>query len=212
MQPDGENSQKATEVDERILVREILTGSQSAFVQLVRRYEKLVGHIVFRMVPRSIDREELCQEIFIKVYEKLATFHFRSKLSTWIGRIAYNACVNHLKKKRMPFVGDLGRAGHEDGDEYAAPRIAEGNFVSVERPDRHAELVEAREHLQDAMNQLDPRVRTILALFHQDGLHIEEIAEIMQMPEGTVKSHLYRARRHLKNRLLLLYDKEDIIS
>ena len=86
--------------EEKQIVADILAGDQQAFRNLIEQYQKLVSHIVFRMISHQVDREELCQEIFIKVYRNLASFKFQSKLSTWVGRIAYHACINFLKKNR----------------------------------------------------------------------------------------------------------------
>ena len=85
--------------DERLLVLQILLGNRQAFVQLVQQYQNLVLHIV---TPLAGDyREDICQDVFIKVYEKLHTFRFDAKLGTWIGNIAHITSVNHLRKKRV---------------------------------------------------------------------------------------------------------------
>lgn len=93
--------------DEKILVHLVLSGDRRAFERLVKQYEALVLHIVNPMIANPADRADLCQEIFIKVYQRLHGFEFRSRLSTWIGTIAFNACVNFLQKKRDVPAGDL---------------------------------------------------------------------------------------------------------
>src|SRR5689334_9595326 len=82
-------------------IQRAMRGNADAFRQLVEDHQRLVAHVVFRMVPDTTDREDLCQEVFIRVYQKLGTFRFQSKLSTWIARVAYTVCLNHLAKKRI---------------------------------------------------------------------------------------------------------------
>jgi len=86
--------------NEREIVAHAAHGDADAF-------RRLVAHVVFRMVPDPGDREDLCQDVFIRVYQKLRTFRFESKLSTWIVRVAYRVCLNHLAKKRMETTMDL---------------------------------------------------------------------------------------------------------
>src|SRR4030095_1635585 len=109
----------ADPVADEVLVKAVLSGEAEAFKTLIRQYERLVLQIVFRMVKREVDREDLCQDIFLKVYDKLQGFRFGSKLSTWIGSIAYNTCVNHLRKNRISLLGEY---EHED---------EEGNHSSI---------------------------------------------------------------------------------
>ena len=93
--------------DEKHLVSEVLSGNRKAFVQLIRQYEGLVLHIVTPLIGVNEDREDICQDVFIKVYEKLDTFQFKSKLSTWIGNIAYNSSINHLQKKKNILLSNI---------------------------------------------------------------------------------------------------------
>jgi len=94
-----------SDVDERELVERILDGDREAFLTFIDRYERLVKHIVFRMVDDR-DREELCQDVFMRAYRYLDGFRFEAKLSTWLARIARNTCLNHLEKKEMPLYTD----------------------------------------------------------------------------------------------------------
>ena len=85
------------DLNEQELVRSVLLKERAAFESLIRQYEGLVIHIVASLIRNENDREDICQDVFLKVYEKLWTFQFRSKLSTWIGNIAYNTSINFLK-------------------------------------------------------------------------------------------------------------------
>lgn len=93
--------------EEQALIQRILHGELDLFRELINRYQRLVSHIVFRMVTNPEDREELCHEVFIKVYQNLSKFQFKSKLSTWIGKIAYNSSINYLRKEKIQLYQDL---------------------------------------------------------------------------------------------------------
>jgi len=189
--------------DNRALIESILGGDQSAFRAFVDQYQRLVAHIVYRMVPNTADREDLCQDIFFRIYQNFGGFQFGSKVSTWVARIAYNASVNYLQKKRIPLIDDL-RAESDGRD-----RIGE-------MPDPAAALDETVANrdlfgrLQAEMAHLSPQFRALLTLYHLDEMTYEEIAEVTGLPMGTVKSYLFRARQMLRDRLLKKYRLEDI--
>ena len=88
-------------MEDHELVSQVLNGSDAAVKMLIERYQKLVAHMVSRVIDSSMDREEICQDVFVKVYEKLGTFQFESKLSTWIATIAYRVAVNFAKKRKL---------------------------------------------------------------------------------------------------------------
>ena len=184
----------------RLLVADILDGNRAAFETLIGRYQKLVSHVVFRMVANGLDREDICQEVFIKVYQNLAAFRFESKLSTWIAQIAYNACINHLEKKRIPLMGDL----HEEEG------MLEKYPSETDTPDCIAERQDILTRVQREIERLPIQYRAVITMYHLEGMSYEEVAEATGMPLGTVKSYLFRARRMLKDRLTEKYQLEDI--
>ena len=102
-------------MDEKQLVKQVLSGSDSAIRLLISKYERLVVHMVARVITDDMDREEICQDVFIKVIDKLSSFHFDSKLSTWIATIAYRMAVNFAKKKKLDQV-DLDEVSFKVGD------------------------------------------------------------------------------------------------
>ena len=191
----------ADPVADEVLVKAVLAGEADAFKTLIRQYERLVLQIVFRMVKREVDREDLCQDIFLKVYDKLQGFRFGSKLSTWIGSIAYNTCVNHLRKNRISLLG-----GYEHEDEEG--QHGSINFLEqIEAGNRPDEILMTREskiNLWNLVEELTPMQQTVIGLFHQQEMKMEEISEVMNMPIGSVKSHLHRGRQALKTKLLEL--------
>ncbi len=186
--------------ENRALVERILAGDQYAFERLIKKYQKLVSHIVFRMVKNETDREDICQDVFIRVYRNLEKFRFESKLSTWIGRIAYNGCINYLEKKKVPLYDDI-------TDEE---RKFEENIADQPGPDELAAESDISEKLKNMIAELPLKYRTIVTLYHLDELSYEEIGSVMNMPEGTVKSYLFRARKLLKEKLEKRYKGEDL--
>ncbi|UCF64363.1 MAG: sigma-70 family RNA polymerase sigma factor [bacterium] len=178
-------------------IQEVLDGNVNAFSGIVDQYKKLVAHIVFRMIYDPSDREDLCQDVFIKVYQNLSNFRFESKVSTWISKIAYNSCINYLNKRKTKYVGD----GTRDLESIPSTTTGPGHFTEDE--DRmiriHAEI-----------RNLPPPYRAIITLYHLEEMSYHDIAEVMNLPEGTVKSYLYRARQQLKEKLINKYKFQDI--
>lgn len=177
-------------MEDPALVSAVLTRAPGAFEELVRRHEKLVWHLVFRVVGHPEDTRELCQEVYLRVFQRLHQFRFESSLSTWVGRVAYGVACRHLRRKQLP----LAHADDEDEDPVA--RVAD-DF------DLQASHVQADEigHLSRAIEGLSPLQRTVITLYHLDELPIAEIAAITDLAEGTVKSHLFRARLKLRQQL-----------
>jgi RNA polymerase sigma-70 factor (ECF subfamily) len=184
----------------RSLVAEIVSGNRKAFQSLIMEYQRLVSHIVFRMIYNQEDRKDICQDVFVKVYQNLKEFNFESKLSTWIAKIAYNTCINFLEKKRVLLFDDLTSEG-QSLDNCSVDDIL---------PDESVERDDLSFRLQAEIEKMPVHFRTILTLFHLDQMSYGEISEIMQLPEGTVKSYLFRARKLLKEKLLSKYQKEEL--
>ncbi|MCK5126678.1 MAG: sigma-70 family RNA polymerase sigma factor [candidate division Zixibacteria bacterium] len=186
--------------DQRALVEQILAGDNKAFKTLITDNQRLVSHVVFRMIRPGPDQEDICQEVFIKVYQNLDRFRFDSKLSTWIARIAYTSCLNFLDKKKLPLYDDLG----DEGQSF------EPVGKEADRPDFRFEESEVSDILKAEIDDIPPVYRTIVTLYHLDQMSYAEIAKIMKMPEGTVKSYLFRARKLLKEKLLAKYKREEL--
>jgi RNA polymerase sigma factor (sigma-70 family) len=198
---------------ERLLVDKILNGDLQAFQQFVEKYQRLVTHMVFRMILNESDREELCQDVFLKVYQNLSKFQFQSKLSTWISRITYNTCINYLQKKKAILYDDL-TIRENDSDSSSLDGGA-SNLDSLKgelpQPDESTISQETTELLYAELNNLPAQYRTIITLYHLDNLSYEEIGEITGMPMGTVKNYLFRARKLLKDKLLEKYTEQEFV-
>ena len=197
------NPKKLTDKD---LIVKALNGDSKAFKIIISSSQRLVWQIIYKMIPNQEDREDLTQEVYLKVYNKLATFRHNSKLSTWIGAIAYNSCLNYLDKKKIKVYDGL---KHEKDKTYTNS-IEQKLGSDGNRTEHYIEKKERSIILQEEIKKLPPLYSTIIGLYYQQESTIKEIAEITKLPEGTVKSYLYRARKILKNNLLRNYKKEDL--
>ncbi len=184
----------------RELVEKIKSGETAAFSDLIEAHKKLVFHIVFRMIANVAEREDVCQDVFVKVYQSLPGFNFESKLSTWIARIAVNTCLNVLRKKKVPLFGDL-----------SPDRVTIENAPAEDvRTDARAEHGDLSARLKVEIDSLPPQYRTILTLYHLDEMNYAEIGEALNLPDGTVKNYLFRARKLLRQRLIDKYEVEEL--
>ena len=172
-------------VDDRALVRRIQDGDMHAFRVLIRQHERLVLHMVGRVVSNEAEREEVCQDVFLKVYNSLGMFAFQSKLSTWIATIAYRHALNHLRGRRLPMI-ELPK------DDSAAV------FIETETPETAMSETDLNDHVKKLIERLPVQYKMIINLYHIEEMSYAEIGAIMELPEGTVKSHLFRARALLK--------------
>ncbi len=189
-----------SEAEDRLLVETVLSGDPYAFRPFILKYQRLVGTIVSRMVANRADREDVGQDIFLKLYRHLASFQFNAKLSTWVATVAYNTCLHYLQKKRIALLADLQE--DEEADPFAAVADA------LPDPARRYESKELSERIQRAIAGLPPVYATVLSLYHVQEMKYQEIAQVMQLPEGTVKSYLFRARSRIKRHLAGLQGEE----
>ena len=177
--------------DDRAMVQAVLERAPGAFERLVVQHQNLVWHMVFRMVQQRDDAEELSQEVFLRVHQKLHQFRYDSALSTWIGSIAFSIATRHLQRKRISLVEES-----EDDEGGILERIGDDFDLEAAHVDR-----ELHSHVVDAMNKLPPIQRTLITLYHLDEMSLLDIARITELPEGTVKNYLFRARLRLRQAL-----------
>ncbi len=174
--------------DEKEVVSSILKGNFRAFERLVKQYEKLVFFVVNRLVQHLQDKEDICQDVFIKVHHSLPRFQFQSKLSTWIARIAYLTAVDHVKRNKAALQSDY----PENIDHY---------HFSDETPESTFVQKDTAAYVNLLIAQMPLQYRTVLTLYHLNEFSCAEIEQITGIPEGTVKSHLFRARKILKEKI-----------
>lgn len=188
--------------DEKKLIKKILSGRKDLFAELVASYQNLVVHIVYGMVTAQADRDDLCQEIFLRIYVNLSSFKFKCKLSTWIGRIAYNACLNHYAKKRP----DTQHFNSDDNEPEPLDQIP----GSSQQPDDVLMNGEIVQHLKREVLKLPTKYRIAISLYHFDELSYKEIAGIMNLSIENVKVRLYRGRAILRQNLLKHFSEEEL--
>ncbi len=176
---------------ERVLLSRLRRGDPEAFEVLVREHQDRVFDFCVRMVGDREEANDLVQEIFVSVHQNVGKFREDSKLSTWIFRISKNQCINRLKY--------LKRRGRGRSDEYedVGEDVLSGAMGAPPTPDEALESARERARVQWAISQLEPDARMLVALRDIEGLSYEEIIEITELPEGTVKSRLHRAREKL---------------
>jgi len=179
--------------EDRQLIKQIIEGDVQAFKVLIKQNERLVSHMVGRVISIQEEREEVCQDVFMKVYDKLETFNYQSKLSTWIATIAYRISLNHAKKKRI--VIDM------DNEELLAQKL--NNITTTDTPESQVMYKDMKSYIHRLIEELPVQYQTVITLYHLEEMTYPEIAEITQMPTGTVKSYLFRGRKLLKEKLIL---------
>jgi RNA polymerase sigma-70 factor (ECF subfamily) len=183
------------------LVELVLSGDKQAFNRIILATEGLVAQIVFRLIPGEEDQKDVAQDIYLKIFHHLKDFKFQSKLSTWVGKIAYNTCLNRLGKKQPALHVAV---AEEDMDEGGGREV----FRAVEETDQPFLQKELRELIAREIARLPPIYQTLIGLYHQEELSYQEIGTITGLPEGTVKSYLFRARKLLKKTTLFHYKRE----
>ncbi len=190
-------------------VGKVLGGDTNAFATIIKNTERLVTQIVFKMISRTEDRKDIAQDIYLKAFKSLPKFRYQSKLSTWIAQIAYNTCLTYLEKKKLVLLDNRNENAETDDDslEFVGGKSVIGLFNQTENDIFQREL---NEILKLEIELLSPLHKTLITLYHNEELSYEEIARITQLPEGTVKSYLFRARRSLKDNLLCKYKKEEL--
>ena len=178
------------------LIEQILAGNMNAFTFLVNRYQKLVVHITGRLIQRREDLEDVCQEVFVKVYKNLGKYRNECRLSTWIATIAYNTGINYLRKfKKFEEVNPE--------DSVALRNLADPGTGSYE-------MTDLRQYIREQIELLPLHYRTVVTLFHLEEFSYREIEEITGMAEGTIKSYLFRAKALLREKLKKITDDDSL--
>ena len=174
-------------------------GRETAYRELIRRYERPVFSLVFRMVRDREVAEDLSQETFIKVLNHIDRYRPEFKFSSWLFKIANNVAIDHLRKRHLETVSI-------DGSPHAASAAeAEASSIDVvERGETALEELESRElgaAIEQAIARLRPEYRSCIMLRHVEGRSYEEIAATLDLPLGTVKTYIHRARHELRRAL-----------
>ncbi len=178
------------------LVAQILNGNMKSFTFLVNRYQKLVVHIMGRLIQRHDELEDVSQEVFLKVYQNLGKYRNECKLSTWIATIAYNTSINYLRKFKKSDEASL-------DDKAILDKLTDFRQDDYETADLHR-------YIREQIELLPVQYRTVLTLYHLEEFSYQEIEQITGMPEGTVKNYLFRAKALLKEKLKFVVNESSL--
>ncbi len=174
-------------------------GAETAYRELIRRYQRPVFSLVYRMVRDRELAEDLVQETFIKVLNAIERYRPEFKFSSWIFKIANNAAIDHLRRKELTTLSLEGGPDATTQDQLEATALQLGDSSESQ-----LEELEARElgtAIERAISQLRPEYRSCIILRHIEGRPYDEIADVLDLPIGTVKTYIHRARAELKEAL-----------
>jgi RNA polymerase sigma-70 factor (ECF subfamily) len=190
--PPASSKRKSTvSAEDHRLITDCLKGRPDAFGELVRRYQDRLYNTVYRLVGHPEDAQDVVQDTFLNAYQSLNNFKQESQLFTWLYRIAINTAISHKRKHRNVLSIDAGRNGEGGMEPF------DGSVTS--RPGHAMERAEEERSVQDALNRLSSEHRIVLILKDMEDLKYEEIADILDVPIGTVRSRLHRARQELRD-------------
>jgi len=185
-------------MNDRELIGKVAAGDQSAFKELVDRYQALVINTCYNLLGNRDDAEDVAQEVFFQVYKSVKKFRQEAKLSTWIYRIAVNRSLNSIRdRKRFGWLRSL--SSLLEGERQQVTNLPASNS---DQPDAALEKKEQNEKVQKAIDSLPKRQKTAFLLHKYEGLSYQEIAEIMQWSLSSVESLIHRAKANLKKKLI----------
>lgn len=179
---------------EKVLIEKARQGDLGAFRAIVDEHKQTVFHIAFDMTGNRHDAEDISQEVFLKAYRSLGNFRGDAKMSTWLYRITVNACYDHRSKKTWTTM----KPAELTGESEHPPLFHEH---SSDNPESSAEGKVIQRHIDSALKKLTPRERSVFVMRHYSDLSLKEIAEVLKISEGTVKSMLFRALKRLQQEL-----------
>lgn len=180
------------------LVTSALRGSQDAYRELVKRFERPVYSLVLRMVQDAAAAEDVAQEVFVKAFRRLDSYDPQWKFSSWLFKIAHNTTIDHLRRGGPETVSLEAEADDRSGlAAVLADRAAEDPRAAAERRDLGRAL-------ERAISRLRPEYRQSVLMFYAHGASYQDICEVTGLPLGTVKTNLHRARKELAQEMVAL--------
>jgi RNA polymerase sigma-70 factor (ECF subfamily) len=186
-------------LDDRELALLAARGREAAFREIVTRYERPVFSLVYRMVRDRSLAEDLSQEAFVRAFNAIGTYKPSYKFSNWILKIANNHAIDHLRRRKLDTVSIHGSPHASTPDEASRTELAVAS--GDESPQEYLENKELGSQIERAIGRLREEYRSVILLRHVEGYAYDEIADIMGLPLGTVKTYLHRARAELRHAL-----------
>lgn len=193
-----------TDLKERDLIRRAKQGDMLAFEELILKHEKIVYNLAFRMMNHSEDAKDISQEVFLKAYRSLSNFDERSAFSTWLYRITHNTCIDEMRKRKGKQSYSLEEELENEEGSMQRQIADEGDT-----PEESLLREEQKSEILQALDMLSEEHKAAIILRDVKGLSYEEIAEILNLSLGTVKSRISRARNHLKTEILKIRERND---
>ena len=186
------NKSKAEDI---FLIESAIAGDQSSYKKLMKKYYQMIYNLVYRMISKKEDVEDLTQEAFIKAFHSLQYFDKQFAFSTWLFKIATNNAIDYLRKKKL-FTFSIDKDKESDDSDYKL------EIPDIEnKPDKNIMDSELRSILNEAIESLPDKYKKVIVLRHNKELEYEEIAKQMKLPLGTVKAHIFRGRELLNKYL-----------
>ena len=191
-----DNTVSNSKQEDQKLISDALKGSQGAYDRLMKKYYRMIYNLIFRMIRREEDTEDLTQEAFIKAFNSLDRFDNQFAFSTWLCKIATNNSIDYIRKKRLQtFSIDKEIEGKDDDFKFEIPDV---NYI----PDKEIIARERSKLIHEAIESLPEKYKKVILLRHSEDLDYEEIAKKLKLPLGTVKAHLFRGRELLNKYLI----------
>lgn len=187
---------------EKELISRAKQGDMLAFEELILQHEKIVYNVAFRMMNHSEDAKDLSQEVFLKAYKNLEKFDERSSFSTWLYRITTNTCIDEMRRRKGKQSYSLdAELENEEGS------IQQQMASEEETPEERLLREEGKSEILQALDTLSEEHKAAVILRDIRGMSYEEISEIIELPMGTVKSRISRARNQLKAEILKIRER-----
>jgi RNA polymerase sigma-70 factor (ECF subfamily) len=182
------------ELTDEQLVSAVLQGDRERFGDLIERYQGRLINYLFRLLRNADDAHDLAQEVLVKVYQVLDRYDPQYKFSTWLFRVAQNAAIDQIRRRRLRVVSLRQEDDEGDNRDWDLPSTERGPYGEMRNRERG-------DAIQEAIESLPWEYRELILLRHFGELPYEEIAKLKQMPLGTVKNKLFRGRQMLKEKL-----------
>lgn len=179
------------------LITQAKSGNDSAFEELIFRYDRSVLAIAFKFVHNSDDAKDIYQEVFIRVYKGLKNFEMKSEFSTWLYRIATNVCLSNKSRSKKQLYVSIDEQNESEDDESVNVELADNEMDPAELMAN----LDLGDIIQDAVDSLSSKQRMTFILKHYEGYKIREISDMLNCKEGTVKKYLFDAIRNLRKKL-----------
>ena len=192
MDEPSNGNERLSPLQERHLIQRAQRGCKESSRALIESHQDRLNAFVWRLVRNRHEAEEICQDTFLRAFGALGGFNFSYRFSTWLFTIGYRLCLNAIRR-RKDFTGDV------DFGTFA--RKDESRDVVADEIANSEEAKRLRRIIWESVEQLTPPQRAAVILFYRESMSCQEIGEVLEMPAATVKSHLHRARNHLKEML-----------